>query len=147
MTDEIIFVDKGEMRTIPSRSFREGLLGKTLEEGLQELIENHPGLVPGSQVMPGREDPPRFALLCREMPVGSWSLDFLLVDQYGILTLLEAKLVENPDSRRAVIGQIIEYVAKLMITKIWSFFGNELKKTLPKEESDFSLPPMNFVRR
>jgi len=109
MADEIVVFDKSEFKPLPSRSFREGLLGKTLESGLQELIEQHPQIVPGGQIAPGSEDPPRFALLCREMPVGSWSLDFLLIDQYGTPTLVEAKLAENPDSRRAVIGQIIEY--------------------------------------
>ena len=111
MTDEILRIDKGEMKAMSSRTFRDGFLGKTLEEGLQELIESYPGIIPGRQISSGSDDPPRFLLLCREMSVGGWSLDFLLVDQYGIPTLIEAKLVENPESRRAVIGQIIEYAA------------------------------------
>ena len=45
------------------------------------------------------------------MPVGRWSLDHLYVDQFGVLTLLETKLIQNPDSRRDVIGQIVEYAA------------------------------------
>jgi hypothetical protein len=111
LADEILRIDKGEMKAMSSRSFREGFLGKTLEDGLQVLIENYPEIIPGRQIAPGSEDPPRFLMLCREMIVGSWSLDFLLVDQHGILTLVEAKLVENPESRRAVIGQIAEYAA------------------------------------
>jgi hypothetical protein len=43
--------------------------------------------------------------------IGSWSLDHLLVDQEGILTLVETKLAENPESRREVIGQVLEYAA------------------------------------
>lgn len=111
MTDEILRIDNGKMRPMSSRSFRDGFLGKTLEDGLQELIEHYPGIIPGRQISSGSDDPPRFLLLCREMSVGGWSLDFLLVDQYAIPTLVEAKLVENPESRRAVIGQIIEYAA------------------------------------
>ena len=45
------------------------------------------------------------------MPVGGWSLDHLYVDQFGVLTLVETKLMQNPESRRQVIGQIIEYAA------------------------------------
>ena len=124
MTDEIVMVENGAIRSLPARSFRQGLLGKTLEDSLQYLIEKHPQLIPGGQIAPGREEPPRFALLCREMRVGSWSLDFLLVDQYGVPTLIEAKLAENPESRRAVIGQIIEYATNA--AEAWS--GGKLRE-------------------
>jgi hypothetical protein len=60
---------------------------------------------------PGSDDPPHFVLLCREMPSGGGSLDHLLVDQRATLTLVETKLIQNPDARRAVIGQILEYAA------------------------------------
>ncbi len=118
MADEIILVEKGIIRSLPTRTFREGILGKNLEYGLQELIEQHPQIIPGTQIAPGSYDPPRFTLLCREMAVGSWSLDFLLIDQYGIPTLVEAKLAENPESRRAVVGQIIEYATNA--SEYWS---------------------------
>ena len=124
VADEIIIINNGEISTMPSRSFREGLLGKTLESGLQTLIEQHPQIIPGGQIAPGGDDPPRFALLCREMAVGSWSLDFLLIDQYGVPTLVEAKLAENPDSRRAVVGQIIEYATNA--SEYWS--GGRLRE-------------------
>ena len=45
------------------------------------------------------------------MQVGDWSLDHLLVDQRGVLTFVEAKLLQNPEARRAVIGQILDYAA------------------------------------
>lgn len=110
-SDEV-FVIQGEiLRALPGRPFREGLLGKNLEEALQTLIERHPELLPGRQMDPGSDDPPRFVLLCREMPVAGWSLDHLLVDQRGILTLVEAKLIQNPESRREVVGQILDYAA------------------------------------
>ncbi len=118
MTDEIIVVNEVQVKSIPIHSLRDGLLGKSLEDGLQELIEQYPQIIPGRQIRPGSNDPPRFCLLCREMPVGSWSLDFLLVDHHGVPTLVEAKLVENPESRRAVIGQIIEYAANA--AEAWS---------------------------
>lgn len=110
-TDQVFVIKGGALNSLPSRSLREGILGSTLEEGLHKLIEQYPQIIPGAQIDPGSDDPPKFVLLCREMAIGSWSLDFLLVDQYGIPTLVEAKLVENPESRRAVVGQIIEYAA------------------------------------
>ena len=111
-SDMIFNINKRGIRTIRSRSMRDGLLGKSLEDGLQTLFEEYPEILPGYQIAAGEVDVPRFALLRREMPVGSsWSLDHLYVDQYGVLTLVETKLAQNPESRREVIGQIIEYAA------------------------------------
>lgn len=140
IADEILRIEKGELKTMASRTFREGFLGKTLEDGLQALIEDYPGIIPGRQIVQGSGEPPRFMLLCREMSVGGWALDFLLVDQFAVPTLLEAKLVENPESRRAVVGQIIEYAANAadnwlggkLFEKTSSYFA---KKGLDLDES------------
>lgn len=109
--DSVFFLRGESLQTMPGYSMRHGLFGKTLEDALQKLIEDYPELIPGSMIEPGAEDPPRFVLLRREMPAGGWSLDHLLVDQRGVLTLVETKLIQNPDSRRDVIGQIMEYAA------------------------------------
>lgn len=109
--DEIFFLSKDEVSAMPVRPMREGLFGTTLEDAFQKLLERYPEIVPGKQIRPGDEDPPRFVLLRREAPISSWSLDHLLVDQFGVLTLVECKLLENPESRREVVGQIIEYAA------------------------------------
>ena len=110
-SDIVFHFDNGDLNPLPSRSMREGLLGKTLEDALQTFLEKYPDIIPGKQIDPVAEDPPRFVLLRREMPVSGWSLDHLFVDQKGILTLVETKLFQNPESRREVIGQIIEYAA------------------------------------
>ncbi len=139
--DQIFFIENENLRSLPSRSLREGILGGNLEDGLQRLIEQYPQVIPGFQIEPGGEAPPQFVLLCREMPVGSWSLDFLLVDQHAIPTLVECKLVENPESRRAVVGQIIEYAANAAgawgegklrekAAEYWSRKGRELNEVL-----------------
>ena len=110
-SDEVFVINGEDFHALPSRPFRAGLFGKNLEEALQILIEKNPNVLPGKQMEPGSDDPPRFVLLRREMPVGGWSLDHLLVDQRAVLTLVEAKLMQNPEARRDVIGQIMEYAA------------------------------------
>jgi hypothetical protein len=110
-SDEIFVLNQGELRSVPLRPMRAGLLGRSLEEALQTLFEEYPAIIPGTQIDPASEDPPRFALLRREMPVGGWSLDHLYIDQFGVLTLVETKLLQNPESRREVVAQIIEYAA------------------------------------
>lgn len=110
-SDEIFIIREKELSALPSRQMREGLFGKSLEDALQTLLSRYPQLLPGSQMAPDSDDPPQFFLLRREMPVGSWSLDHLYVDQHSVLTLVETKLIQNPESRREVIGQIVEYAA------------------------------------
>lgn len=110
-SEEIFLIDSGSLKPLPSRSMRQGLFGKSLEDALQTLLQNYPKLIPGKQIDPESNDPPHFVLLRREVPISGWSLDHLYVDQNGILTLVETKLIQNPESRREVIGQIIEYAA------------------------------------
>ncbi len=112
VSDQLFVIEEnGKLRSEPWRSMRDGVLGKSLEDGLQGLIEQYPQVIPGAQIEPGSENPPKFVLLFREMPVGSWFLDLLLVDQFGKPALVEAKLIENPESSRSVVGQILEYAA------------------------------------
>ncbi len=108
-SDEILLITENQLRPLASRPMRSGLFGKTLEDALQSILQQYPQIIPGNQINP--ENPAKFVLLRREMPLGSWSLDHLYVDDKGILTLVETKLAQNPESRREVIGQIIEYGA------------------------------------
>jgi len=143
-SDEVFHLDGEKLIPMPSRSMREGLLGKTLEDALQTFFENYPQIIPGKQIDPGSDDPPHFVLLRREMPVGSWSLDHLFVDQKGILTLVETKLFQNPESRREVIGQIVEYaansieswsagIARQKAIEFWSTRNRDLESVLQDE--------------
>jgi len=117
-SEEIFLLNDQHVTSMPERPMRLGLFGKTLEDALQTLLEKHPEVIPGKQIAPGSEEPPKFFLLRREMPVSGWSLDHLFVDQRGVLTLVEAKLIQNPESRRDVIGQIIEYAANAI--ELWA---------------------------
>lgn len=140
-SDEVFILRDCEIQSLPGRPLRSGLFGRTLEDALQTLIERQPNIINGRQLEPGDDDPPRFVLLRREMAVGDWSLDDLLVDQKGVLTLVEAKLLQNPDSRRAVIGQIMEYAAnaerswgngriRQLATEYWRKAGKDVEDVL-----------------
>lgn len=76
------------------------------EDKLQALLAAHP------EVLPVAEIEPAFAPLVylgREIPTPSGFLDVLYVSPAGYLTLVEAKLWDNPQARREVVGQIVEY--------------------------------------
>lgn len=86
------------------------------ERELQSLLENNNGLLVGDQINP--EDPRRWLLLKREMPVPSpstgsdrWSIDFFFVDQDAVPTFVECKRYYDTRSRREIVGQMLEYAA------------------------------------
>lgn len=134
--DEVFTLKGQALKSVSHRPMRAGISGAQLEDALQKLIEEHPQVIPGSQIEPGSDDPPRFVLLAREAPIGQWSLDHLLADHRGVLTLVECKLNQNPESRRDVLGQMIEYAAhgrelfagggaRNLADRYWGRYGSE----------------------
>lgn len=96
------------------------------EDKLQELVAKYPKLLSGEQMDP--ENPRRWILVGREQGIADdidgghrWSLDHLLIDQDAVPTMVEAKLSKNPESRRAVIGQMMDYAAHA--TQTWDATG------------------------
>lgn len=89
----------------------------SLEDELQRLLAEYPGLLPGDQIDP--DEPRRFLLVDREVTVAgdatSWYLDHLFVDQDGMPTLVEVKRGSNPELRRKVIGQMLDYAANAQL--------------------------------
>lgn len=80
------------------------------EEELQALLAKHPELLEGTQIRPN--DPRRWILITREQDIADrWSLDHLVIDQDATPTLVEVKLGANPDARRKVVGQMLDYAA------------------------------------
>jgi len=86
------------------------------EYDLQSLLERHPDLLAGDQI--DEANPRRWLLVSREFGVpeddsgsGRWYLDHLFLDQDAIPTLVEVKLRTNNDSRRKVVGQMLDYAA------------------------------------
>ena len=97
------------------------------EAFLQDLIFEHPEMLPIREIEPIYADP---IPLARELRTPSVPLDILLINPEGYLTLVETKLWRNPQARREVIGQIIDY-AKHMAE--WSFTDLEEKlRSLPQ---------------
>lgn len=86
------------------------------EKQLQEVIESNPDLIPGDQLDPN--DPLRWILIKREAGIpetegGSsrWSIDHVLIDHNAVPTFVECKLSGNPEARRKVVAQMLDYAA------------------------------------
>lgn len=89
------------------------------EKWLQKLIFDHPELLPIEELEPGAGE---VVPLCRELalpgPNALVYLDLLGVTPRGRLVLVECKLWRNPQARREVVAQILEYAALL---RRWTF--------------------------
>lgn len=85
------------------------------EADIQRLIADHPEVLAGEAMTPAA--PRRWLLVGVEVPVpdgaggARWSLDVLLLDQDARPTLVEVKRGSNPEVRREVLGQMLDYVA------------------------------------
>lgn len=94
----VVVVQAGKPRLVKRTGF-------VKEAHLQSLILASPELLDalGGEL--------RFIPIGREVPLGRGKLDLMFLDSEGVLTLIETKLKANDESRREVIGQILEYAA------------------------------------
>ena len=93
------------------------------EAALQKLIADHPEVLAGERMTP--DEPRRWLLISREMGIPDspdsgdrWAVDHLLLDQDARPTLVEVKRGDNPEIRRRVVGQMLDYAAHA--TRYWT---------------------------
>ena len=116
MTDDTIFLltdDGDELQPVPNVAYE-------TEDVLQRLIAKHPDLIVGEQI--DSEAPPKWLMVAREAGIpdsengyARWSVDHLLLDQYGRPTFVEAKRSSNTQIRREIVGQILDYAANAIV--------------------------------
>lgn len=74
-----------------------------------------------ARAIPVEEIDPSFGPLipvCKELRVGGGFADSIFLNHLGMPTLVECKLWRNPEARRKVVGQILEYASAL---KYWTY--------------------------
>ena len=83
------------------------------ETELQDLIAANPDLLCGTKLTPAH--PRRWILIRDEQKMRAagtvWRVDLLFIDQDAVPTIVEVKRGTNPQIRREVNGQMIEYAA------------------------------------
>lgn len=80
--------------------------GFTAEAALHDLVEQAPQMLPLSGA-------PRLTIVGREVVLGSGKADLLAIESSGRLAIIEIKLSNNAESRRAVVAQVLAYAAFL----------------------------------
>ncbi len=111
-------------------------------------MPSHPELLDGEQIRPG--DPRRWLLITREKGISEtpgsgsrWSLDHLIVDQDAVPTLAEVKRGSNPEIRRTIVGQLLEYAAHA--SRTWT--ADELRRTFEESTGAHGLAPDEVLGR
>ncbi len=93
------------------------------EAKLHELIRENPQFLPLS-------GSPRLVVLGSEIQLGTGYADILAVESSGRPTIIEVKLHQNPEARRAIVSQIIAYAAFLQGFNIEDLEKGPLRKFL-----------------
>jgi hypothetical protein len=84
--------------------------GRITEERLQQAIHRDASCIPFDEIEPGITG---FVPICREMPTPRGPIDNLLMTPAGHIALVETKLFRNPQARREVLGQALDYAVSL----------------------------------
>lgn len=85
------------------------------EDWLQDLLYRHPLALPVGEI---DESFQGLVPVCREMDTPVGSVDVVYVTRTGKPVIVEAKLWRNPEARRKVIGQVLDYAKEL---SRWNF--------------------------
>ncbi|MFD2648258.1 hypothetical protein ACFSX5_10690 [Devosia albogilva] len=80
------------------------------EADIQELVQAYPGSLPVAEIDPMFANP---VPICRELNTSAGPIDNFLVTPSGLPVLVECKLWRNPEGRREVVGQILDYAKEL----------------------------------
>lgn len=84
--------------------------GNLSERWLQEALFAHPESLPVKEIDPNIGP---LIPICMEIETGAGPADILYVTPTGQVVLVETKLWRNPEARREVVGQILDYAKQL----------------------------------
>jgi hypothetical protein len=99
------------------------------ESWLRDLLFDHPELLPIGEIEPVLNP---LVSACIELPMSAGNADNLFLNSNGGIALVECKLWRNPEARRKVIAQVMDY-ARCLTT--WRYSDLELavaKASLPR---------------
>lgn len=113
--------------------------GAVSEADIQALVHAHPGSLPIAEI-----DPTFVGAIpiCRELNTSAGPIDNFLVTPSGLPVLVECKLWRNPEGRREVVGQILDYAKEL---SRWSSSDLQREVSIRLKQRDGN-PMLDLVR-
>ena len=109
----------------------QGYAGQERELFIQNLVHSDPDVIPMAHIEPAFMP---LVAICKELPTSAGYLDNLWITPEGAIVLGECKLVKNPQARREVVVQALDYARALAG---WHFEELEeaVQKALNKPEA------------
>ncbi|MDA1166016.1 MAG: hypothetical protein O3B13_23200 [Planctomycetota bacterium] len=109
------------------------------ERFLQDLLADHPELLPVRDI---RDDVGSLLCIGREVAVSSGAIDILYLSTQGYPVVVETKLWRNPQARREVLSQTLDYV-KDIAQKDFEWFEQQWKLFSQQHDNQ----PWDLLRR
>ena len=116
------------------------------ERWLQKLVSRYPNLLPIEQIEPALTP---VIPICMELPLASGFADNLYATPDGDLIIGEPKLFRNPEARREVVGQLMDYAKDLSALSYEDRSGDPAGRSPSRERraSDCRTVPSGHGRR
>lgn len=109
------------------------------DEGwLQSVIQTNPEIIPVDQIEPVFSP---LIPLCREASSRAGRADNFFINPQGMLTVIECKLFKNPQARREVVAQIMDYAKEITS---WTY--EKLESVIKSARNDKSVSLLDIVR-
>jgi hypothetical protein len=108
------------------------------EATIQALVHEHPSCLPIAEIDPMFCGP---VPICMELNTPAGPIDNFMVTASGLPVLVECKLWRNPEGRREVVGQILDYAKEL---SRWS--SSDLQREVSRRLKRGGNPLLEMVR-
>lgn len=109
-TQPFILFQQDHSKPLERLSLQSNGEGQFNEKWLQTLLFKHPESLPIKEINPSMG---RLIPICMEIETGAGPADILYVTETGQVVLVETKLWRNPEARREVVAQILDYAKQL----------------------------------
>ena len=140
-----IYISNGETKTISRKN-------SFSEREIQDLIFKYPDCLPISDI---DESYNPVIPICKELWTPAGPLDIFMITPNGDLIIIETKLWRNPEARRRVIAQVLDYATEMSrwsysdlqreVNKKTGLKGNSLYEIATKCHPNLILSEDNFV--
>lgn len=135
-----VFLDQRTKQAVPLMLLCERGGGDSIVEAdIQTLVHTYPACLPIAEI-----DPVFLGAvpICTELNTPAGAIDNFMVTPSGLPVLVECKLWRNPEARREVVGQILDYAKEL---SRWS--SSDLQREVSARLKRDGNPLLELVRR
>jgi hypothetical protein len=124
MYGDFVLLERKGHSAVRARRLPLGDTAGRSEAWLRDTLFQHPQILPIEDIEPSFGP---LAPLCCELRTEVGSVDTVFICPNGRLTLVECKLWRNPEARRSVVAQILDYASAI---KRWSYSDLQRQVTI-----------------